>query len=92
MAVLYPSIIMKGSKDANEGGWDDYDGSGDNDYDASGSGDDYMEVTPPCIGLCLIYKQRGLEMPSPPKKRPCVGKCIHRRQLGLPLPKPMVLC
>ena len=50
MAVLYPSIIVKGSKDANEGGWDDYDGSGDHDYDASGSGEDYMEVTPPCIG------------------------------------------
>ena len=42
----------------NDGGWDDYDGSGD-DYDSSGSGEDYEELTPPCIGNIILISDHA---------------------------------
>ena len=59
-------------------------------WEYEGSGEDYEDYRTPCIGLCLLYKERGITPPPPARKAPCVGKCQHRRQLGMTDPIPQV--
>jgi len=64
--------------------WGEYDSSGD--YE--GSAEDYDDnYEPPCIGICLLYKQRGETPPKPSRKRACVGKCHHEKLFNLPAQK-----
>ena len=63
----------------------EYEGSGE-DYESGGE----EEYRSPCIGLCLVYKERGITPPPPARRAPCVGKCQHRRQHGISEPLPQV--
>ena len=65
----------------------EYEGSGE-DYDSGGEED--SEYRSPCIGLCLVYRERGISPPLADKRAPCVGKCQHRRQHGITDPLPQV--
>ena len=42
------------------------------------------------LGICLLYKQRGLTPPRPSRKRACVGKCHHEKLFNLPAQKVQV--
>ena len=65
------------------------EGSGDMDYDPSREDSSYYRAMP-CVGLCLLYKERGQVPPAQQRGQPCVGTCQHRRQLGLTDPLPEV--
>ena len=65
----------------------EYEGSGD---DSESGGEEDSEYRSACIGLCLVYRERGILPPPPVRTPPCVGKCQHRRQLGITDPLPQV--
>ena len=65
----------------------EYEGSGE---DSESGGEEDAEYRSPCIGLCLVYKERGISPPQPVRSAPCVGKCQHRRQHGITDPLPQV--
>ena len=65
----------------------EYEGSGQ-DYESGG--EEESEYRSPCIGLCLLYRERGISPPQPARGTPCVGKCQHRRQHGITEPLPQV--
>merc|ERR1711971_678579 len=59
----------------------EYEGSAD-DYDSSRE-EDSEPYKAACIGLCLVYRERGVPPPPQVREAPCVGKCHHRRQHGI---------
>ena len=75
-----------GDRGDSQYSWE-YEGSGQ-DYESGGEED--SEYRSPCIGLCLLYRERGITPPQPVREAPCVGKCQHRRQHGITDPLPQV--
>ena len=72
--------------DRRESQYSDWEYEGSADYDSSRE----EEYRAPCVGLCLMYRERGVPLPGSDRRTPCVGKCHHRKQLGITDPLPQV--
>ena len=75
--------------DRRESQYSDWEYEGSADYESSRE-EERSDYRSPCVGLCLVYRERGVPAPASGRRTPCVGKCHHRRQLGITDPLPQV--